>query len=514
MPRPTPGQPSESVDVAESYDTAARLAQGLPGVSDIERYVAACHALGYQHPDLTAHAAQVRQWYTGEDGMNLVALEADCAALRTASAVIDQALARQDAQRVTLAAAWQGAGGQATQDFLTRHGASAAATAAAVRSAAHNLADLRDRLWQAVDGKVATALTIDGGAQARRGDWLAAAHSVTTGAGDRAVASELVDQEVKPFVDNVIGQQWLSAMREAVEAIEAAYDAATAELASRSGVAFEVPGELGPTWTSASDTGSPGAPSSSGVPAIGGVAVPPSATAAPPGGMAVYPAALAPAPAPPVSAAAPPAAPPTVPATLPPTDPAGGAGMAAPIPPSLGGGGLPDIGSGLSSFGQQLGDLFGGLLGAGDLGSPELADSDALEDIDEVEDIDALEEADEELEKGSGGLDEDTEQGDSELDDEPVNVEGDEGEQEPVDAAAETCAPETPPADPVGAPLDQPAPTQPPAPPVVPPEPPAIPPEPLAAPAEPLAAPPQPLAEPTSGTPCEIAADELPQVGE
>ena len=64
---------------------------------------------------------------------------------------------------------------------------------------------------------------------------MAAAQTVTTGAGDRAAASELVDQEVKPFVDNEIRSEWLAAMRSAMAAVMEAYDAAADELTSESG---------------------------------------------------------------------------------------------------------------------------------------------------------------------------------------------------------------------------------------------------------------------------------------
>ena len=52
-----------------TFDVAARLDQGRPSVSHTQTYVAACHTLGYQHPDLTANGAQVLDWYGAEDGM-------------------------------------------------------------------------------------------------------------------------------------------------------------------------------------------------------------------------------------------------------------------------------------------------------------------------------------------------------------------------------------------------------------------------------------------------------------
>ncbi|MBZ4571421.1 hypothetical protein GBO17_23490, partial [Mycobacterium avium subsp. hominissuis] len=65
--------------MADRLDVAGRLAEGRAGVEHTQTYVQACHALGYQHPDLTAHPAQVREWYAGEDGLDLRALDRDCA---------------------------------------------------------------------------------------------------------------------------------------------------------------------------------------------------------------------------------------------------------------------------------------------------------------------------------------------------------------------------------------------------------------------------------------------------
>lgn len=500
--------------MAEKFDATGRLADGLPSVTDIQSYVSASHALGYQHPDLTTHAAQVRDRYASEDGMNLNALDADCVALQAAAAATDDALARQDAEHAALAAAWQGGGAHASREFLRRHGEASAHAAAAVRTTANALADLRDRLWQAVDGKVATVLAIDDSVQARRADWLAASHTVNGGAGDRAVASELVDQEVKPFVDNVIGGQWLSAMHAAVEAIEAAYEAATAELASEPNAAFDVPGDLGPTWTPAADhavataapTGVVAAETPSAVPVAPAGWSPPAASAplpvasAPPAGTPVMsaPPAWAPAasaaPAPTVGSA--PSAPMPAPAA-PPADPAMSPAMAAPSMPSLGGGGLPDIGGGRSGFGQQLGDLVGRLLGDGDAGHdpPEIDDPADIDDVD-VEEPDEIDDKPDDVVE------------DAELDTEEAELEG--VEATPVEPAADvTCAAEPPAPEPVDAPPEEPAATPPP-------EPLGCPPEPLAAPPppEPLAVPPPADPSTDSGTPCEIAGDELPQVGE
>ena len=235
--------------MAEKFDVASRLAEGHPAVDNIGNYVWAAHLLGYQHPDLTLHASQVRDWYTCEDGLDLRALDADCTALEAAAAATANALRPQGDALAALSGAWQGRGANASREFLMRHADAAAAAAAGVRTAAEALVALRDNLWQMVDGKVAAAMAIDDRRLTERADWLAAAKTVTTGVGDRAVASELIDQEVKPFVDNDIRSDWLTAMRTTTASVAASYDAATAGLATDPAAVFQVPGELGPAWS-------------------------------------------------------------------------------------------------------------------------------------------------------------------------------------------------------------------------------------------------------------------------
>ncbi|AGB21519.1 hypothetical protein Mycsm_01096 [Mycobacterium sp. JS623] len=446
--------------MAEKYDVAARLAEGQPSVDDVQTYVWACHMLGYADPDLTLHAAQVRDWYGTEDGLDLRALDADCAALEAAVAATEDALARQDI--VALSAAWQGDGADASQAFLRRHGEASAAAAAAVRTSADALAALRDNLWQTVDGKVSAAIAAAGRAPK---DWLAAAHTVTTGAGDRAAASERIDHEVKPFVDNDIRDGWLTAMRSAMAAVTDLYDAATAELTAEADAVFQVPGDLGPSWTPP-----PRDEDAVTVPAAASVVAPPvgalplwNASGAPPPAPApaVPPPMPAPAPAPPVDAAS------TAPAMA-----------APPSMPSLGG--MPEIGSGLSGFGQQLADAFGSLLGSAD----DTLDTPGIDDP-----------------KIDDGLDDDPENDDSE-DDESVDpaadVNGSPAEEEPGEEAVPKPA-----CEPADTPIEPPPPVEPAPTPVPEPSPDPAP------PAEPAA--PEPVA---AETPCEIAADELPQVGE
>jgi hypothetical protein len=453
--------------MTEKFDVASRLAEGRPAVDNIQTYVWACHMLGYANPDLTLHAAQVHDWYGSEDGLDLRALDADCAALEAAVAATEDALARQDEQLGALSVAWQGGSADLSRAFLRRHGETSAAAAAAVRTTADALASLRDNLWHTVDGKVAASIAAGGRAQ---DEWLAAAHTVTTGAGDRAAASERIDREVKPFVDNDIGADWVPAMRSAIAAVTDLYGAVTAELNAELDAVFDVPGDLGPSWTP--PTSDDQAPT---VPAAASVAAPP-ITASPTWSA---PAATPPMPAP--AAFAPmPAPPPAPPVDAGSTAPA----MAAPpSAPSLGG--MPDVGGGLSGLGQQLADVFGSLLGTADDTVGETPDIDPPEIDEDVGDQ----------------LDGDPE---DDGDDEPVEAGADPEEQPaaevPIEepAADDTCeTAETPgPVEPP--PSDEPAPT-----PVPPPPEPAPPPEPVP--------PPTPV---DLATPCEIAADELPQVGE
>jgi hypothetical protein len=438
--------------MAEKLDVASRLAEGRPAVDNIQTYVLACHVLGYTNPDLTLHASQVSDWYGSEDGLDLRALDADCGALEAAVAATEDALTRQDDQLGALSAAWQGRSADVSREFLRMHGEASSAAAAAVRSTADALAALRDNLWHTVDEKVAAAIAAEGRAP---DEWLAAAQTVTTGAGDRAAASERIDHEVKPFVDNDIRTGWLTAMRSAIAAVTDSYDAATAELTAEPDAVFEVPGDLGPSWTPP-----PRDELAPTVPAAASAASPPAA--APP--MWGAPA------APPMSAPAPASA---APAPLPPFD-AGSTAPAMAAPPSAPAlGGLPEVGGGLSGLGQQLADAFGSILGSADDASAVPADIDEPgKDVDDIDDT----------------LDDDPEE-----DDDPVGLAAEEPAVEPGDEPADTCEPAQTPGP------NEPSPTEP-----------APTPVPVPPPPEPAA----PLSADAAGeTPCEIAADELPQVG-
>lgn len=407
------------------HDVDGALARGAPAVEVLTDYVAACRALG--HP--AAEPGALHDAYTAEDGMDLGALDADCAAVAAALGAVDEAARLQDAARVALAGAWQGPGADAAAAVIGQHAQSSALAEAALRRVADTLGQLRDTLWQLVSGKVAAVQDIEDRAQ--REQWWPAARAVATGAGAQDTASEIVDGKVNPFVTVAIGSDWADVMQSTQRSVRDAYHAAAA------GISADPPGF--------------GAPVAATAPAA----------AAP---------AFAPDPAP---ASAPTAAPAADPLSA--ALPAGGLGS------GLSGSGLSSAGTGLTGIGQQIADLIGGLLNtasdssAGDpLGLDEPAAGDPDDEIDEPDD----EEADEEPADDAAAAD----------------------EQEPTEESAGLAADAMDGTEPGAAQVDPPAPT-------------SVP-EPVAAAPVPLTAPvPEPVPEPPR-TPCEIAADELPQAGD
>jgi hypothetical protein len=463
--------------MADRFDVAARLAEGRPAVEHTQTYVEACHLLGYRHPDLTAHTAQVRDWYETETGLDLRVLDDDSAELRAAVNTIDEALWLQRAQVTEIAAAWTGSGADSATRFLQRHCDTAAEVAARVRAAAEGYAALRDNLWRLVDGKAATAVAIDDRRLEERSTWLAAAQTVTAGPGDRSAAEELVCQHVIPYVDNDIRVDWLNAMRSTAASVEASYDAAIETLSSAREVCFEIPGELGPHRQPEFDAPPGPSPAAATTPAT-----PRPADTAP-----TVPAAAS---APPLPSTQPPGALddwPTVPPDL--ADPLGdAAGL------STGAGDLGSLGGLAGSIGGLVGkivDGIGGLVGSLADGFSDPSGSghplldDALDDDDPLGD-DA---------NATDGDDTDTDDAED----------ADAADAEPAasdeDATDEDATDETPAESPQAAndSIDEPV-----AQPVTPPD--APPPD---------APPPVPSeSQPDGSTPCEIAADELPQAGQ
>jgi hypothetical protein len=451
--------------MADRFDVSARLAEGRPAVEHTQSYVDACHQLGYQQPDLTAHTSQVCDWYEAEAGLDLRILDDDTGALHAAVNAIEEALWVQRTQVTELAAVWRGSGADTATRFLQRHCDVAAEVAAHVGAAAEHYAALRDDVWKSVDGKVANAVAIDERRAAERSSWLAASHSVTAGTGDRSTAEEVIRLQVKPYVDNDIRNDWIAAMGSGSASVSASYDEAIHALASTSEVRFDVPGDFGPSWQPAFE----GRPAADAPPTM----------------------ALPAEPAPTVPAAAPAIRPPTS------REPQGfsrdgldGAAstqteLAAPLGDTSGlstgagnlgglggaGGGIGGVvGSIVDSIGSVLGSLAGGL-GDGSGSGPSLADDSLTGDPLDLDDADKPEDAD--------------------TDDkaEPVSVDDATAAEQPVDPVTENPSTTSDSAaEPVGQQLDPP--------------PPADQPPPAAAP------------QTDESTPCEIAEDELPQAGQ
>ncbi len=434
-------------------DAAGRLAQGRPSVANTQSYVAACHAVGYQHPDLTAHGAQILDWYGGQDGLDLPALDGDCAVLRAAAGAAEEALRIERDGCVLLAAAWQGGSGSRAEEFTDRHCAAGEAVAGALRAAAEACEALRDRLWQLVDGKVDAAVSIDDRRAGERPAWLTAAGIVTGGGAERGEAVEVVTGQITPYVDTDIRTEWVDAMRSATASAAAAFDDTVRRLSGAPAAVFEVPGPLAP------------GPS----PSVARIGVAPAAMTVPSAAPAFAPAAP-----PPVAEPEPaftPAAPPPEPSVPQPPPPA-----VPPTPPALGGvpsagvPAMPDVAGGLSGLAGQIADALGGLAGT----TPDAPVDDPVPDRvdDDVPTADDPAEAD---------------------DPEPVVDEPDDAGPEavPIAEPAQGDAPAGEGGQPVA--------------------------EPAVSDVEPVELPPPAPPEPeTAGsqTPCEIAADELPQVGQ
>jgi hypothetical protein len=444
--------------LAAEYDVAARLAEGHQAVETTQSYVWASHLLGYQNPDLTLNPAQICDWYSSEDGMDLHVLDADHSVLQAAAAGADNALGRQRDQLACLAAAWQGDGAASATEFLRRHCDSAENVAATARTAADGLAALRDALWRIVDTKVAAVSAIDNRRQGERTAWLGAAQTVITGVGDRAAASELVDRQVKSFVDNDIRVDWLTAVRTAIVSIGSSYEAATAGLTSVEPVQFDVPGDFGPEYQPRPVQDEPAA----GDPATSTRAAPSSPATTP-----LY------------SSPAPSNASPVMP--FPMSMPAD-VGSPATVPPAPATSSTPA--SGLEGLGKRFADALSGLMPS--RAEAALPDSDALKpsplDDTPADDVSEHKTPDKSADKVASNDSNDTETDCSGSEHKKVG--------DPAPAAVKAAPPESRPAVDV-----------PPAPTAT-----APPPRPEAPPREPPAV--------ETATPCQIAADQLPQAGQ
>ncbi|MEH3132245.1 MAG: hypothetical protein PGN27_20025 [Mycolicibacterium neoaurum] len=432
----------------------------MPAVEVLTEYVRACRQLGHDTPDPVAlHTA-----YTAERSLDFGALAADCRTLSAAAAAAEEALTEQEGARNVLLAQWHGVGGGVAADFLRRHADTSSVAVDNLRCAATVLRDLADRLRLLVEEKVGATTDIE--ARGVREVWLSAARTVTTGAGDLSTASELVDQQVAPFVATDIAGDWVTSMRSTEQSVRDAYRAAADAVGPA--VIFTGPGrpvlpEQLMAERSVVQPVSYAPPTT--VPA--GHSAEQMTTPMPSAGPAAMP-----------SPVAQPVASPEMP-------------TAAQVPPSGGLGAMPSPAgglSGLSGLGQPFADMLGGLLGSNTPGlSPDalgLDDSfdarDGAADGDvgrDEEDIDPKEEADDEE-----ADDEQREDGEDEL---PEDDEA--AAQEPEAVTVEDAPLGAAEAVPVATPVPE-----------------ALPEPPVD---------PAPQAAPPPATPCEIAADALPQAG-
>jgi hypothetical protein len=450
--------------MADRLDVAERIAEGGPAAEHTQRYVRAAATLGYEHPDLTARALQIREWYDSEEGLNLLALDGDCAQLRAAGVAATEALRIQRCQIAELTAAWTGPGANSAVDFLQRHCDAAAMVATELRAAAQRCESLRDNLWYLLDVKVATAVAIDDRTAAQRSAWLAAADAVTTGAGDRQAAQEVIEREVMPFVDNDIRDDWVNAMRSTRAGVAAAYDMVIDRMAAAPAVQFDVPAEF-----------VPGRAPFQAVPA----GAPPAPAAAAPGVMRAAAAPMDAAPAPPASAPNATAAP-----AMPLPDLGTALGEAMGVPGGAGstGAAVPGGLGGLSGLADRIIDAMGSLFdSAGDPSRPDGADDPFAGEGDE---------GDERGKHGKGDKD-----GDDAFKTEPSKGTGDDKPNEVPKYKPDLAAPVPPPEGPPTGP--KPAGASPPA----------------EVPAPGAVPPPVPVPDNAGSTPCQTAPDQLPQAG-
>lgn len=453
--------------MASTFDVAGRLAEGDRALTALDDYVAACQVLGMPA------SASLLELYRAESGLDLAALAADVRSLEAAGVVAQDALRLQGNGYRELAAQWSGRGGDAAADFLRTLTVAAEDVVAHLQRSVQALTTLRDELWRAVDTKVDAVLRADAQASGHRDEWCAAARAVLGGVGDVATASEIVDQQVKPFVLRVVSGDLLPALRDASEAVAAGYDSAIAVVTPAS-VSFAVPVVVTPEWV----------PPPSAQP----TAAPTYHAAATPFGTLGTAASLAP-PAPPATSVGAPAAPEQALGMAGVPEQALGAAAATPA-----GAGMPGdlgLGSGVGGLGQQLADAVGGALGSMAGLGPDSSGFGALDEIkgglgDDLgldDDADTAEDDDEDP-------DEDEEK--KEADEEDETGEADEGASK-VAAETDEQAAEPPPSDPV-----QPPPAS------------TLPPPPVSPPVEPVAQ----QEDPTTKTPCQIAADQLPLAGD
>lgn len=230
--------------MAPRYDVAARLAEARDAVARTQTYVTACRRLGYRHPDLTGYDGQLLDHYDGHAGMDLRALDADCAALGALAQSADDALHQQRRQLDDVGATWRGAGAASAVEFLRGYCDDGAVLSGRLREVAARYTALRDELWRLVDDKAAAVQAVDEQVGTQRPVWLAAAHAVNEGIADDQAAA-VIRQHVMPYVDSEVRGRWWLAVRSAAQSTAAAYAAAARDVAAP-GIIFAIPGDFAP----------------------------------------------------------------------------------------------------------------------------------------------------------------------------------------------------------------------------------------------------------------------------
>lgn len=221
-----------------SGDVGERLATGEPAVGTVETYVAACRALG--RPVAGVTVAGIRDAYAAEAGMRLHTLDADSAALARLAHAAEEGLSVEREALDVLRRAWQGRSGDAAAESVERHWVDGAGVAGALRDAAEVMRSLRTDLGSLVDQKVAAAVEVDSRRAAQHPGWLAEARAVLEGVADD-VAVEVVARQIGPYVDGDVAADLMPAMRAGTDSVAAAYDGALARLSERPTNRFDSP---------------------------------------------------------------------------------------------------------------------------------------------------------------------------------------------------------------------------------------------------------------------------------
>lgn len=213
--------------MADQYDVDGRLNEGLPNVNHSQSLTSTAHKHGFNNPDLTANESQLLDWYKLDEGMDLGKLTSDAQLFGSAVTKMSDAAETQHTQTNKLKGLWEGDGAEAANTFIKTHNTTADSVVKEFGLVQTGLGSLRDALWRIVDGKVQTAISVDG----------------------EAPAGEASDEDIKKYVETKIQGEWLPAMQKAWGAEGSAYDTFTSALGQDVPADFQTPGQLGPEWT-------------------------------------------------------------------------------------------------------------------------------------------------------------------------------------------------------------------------------------------------------------------------